>query len=479
MAEFRFAYQPLGVFNQFHRCTAYEATAFGGYGSGKSVALCAEMIGLGLEQPGSEIMICRKTIPALRDTSEAIFIDLLPHKFLEQCVIRRMGGHIESLTFPNGSKYLFRGLDQWQKLKSLSLAAIGFDEVDEVDEETYVGLLSRVRQTKPTTKAQRLGHTKIERRYIRSVSNPAGRNWVWRRFVSPDRIQGTAYFTSTSLDNPHLPIDYLNSLLSMPEPWVKRYVLCGFDDFAGQIYEAWSWDTHVIEPYKSYDPGSFIIMGMDPGTSKENPTAGLWCYYDRENHWLVGVAEYQRHSLSSKAHTANWRAIESPFGRTKVTRRIADPTVRTRDRGTNMALSDQFLREGYNFELGPKLNQDRIPMLGQLIEEQRFKVTTNCPMTFEAIQNYKWKDLTPQQRELGVDRQTPVKKNDHLPNCAQYICSRYQPPPKVAAAHQPLAQDPEEQRHRDNQEALRAAIRKQIANKQTATPTHDLGTVAL
>lgn len=479
MTDFNFEYQPIPVQVPFHQCTAYEAVAFGGYGSGKSYALCAEAIALGLEQPGSEVLICRRTVPSLRDTTEAIFVGLLPPKFFDACTVKRMGGHYESITFPNGTKFMFRGLDDWMKLKSLSLAAIFFDEVDELDEETYMGMLSRVRQTRPTAKARSLGHETITRRYIRSASNPAGHNWVWKRFIGPEHQPQTAYFTSTSLDNPHLPMDYIEALLAMPDPWVKRYVMCGFDDFAGQIYESWTWDSHVIQPYLSLDPASFILMGMDPGTSKENPTAGLWAYYDKERHWLVGVEEYQAHSLNAKTHAMQWRTLETKFGRTKVRQRVADPTVTTRDRGSNMKLSDQYLRAGFNFELGPKRERDRIPMLGQLIEDGRFRVTTDCPMTFEAIQNYKWKDLTPQQRQNGAD-QSPLKKDDHLVNCAQYITSKYIPPPAIVAVEPALPGETEEDQRRATHNAeIVKAIKTQIAAKRAATNDHDLGSLQL
>jgi hypothetical protein len=406
-------------------------------------------------------------------------VGLLPPKFFDACKVKRMGGHYESITFPNGTKYMFRGLDDWMKLKSLSLAAIFFDEVDELDEETYMGMLSRVRQTRPTAAAGRSG----TRRSTAATSGrpPTPRATTGSGSASSGSRSPAAvpFFTSTSLDNPHLPLDYVDALLAMPDPWVRRYVLCGFDDFAGQIYESWTWESHVIEPYMSYDPASFLLMGMDPGTSKENPTAGLWCYYDKERHWLVGVAEYQAHSLSAKTHSNAWRTIETRFGRARVRQRVADPTVTTRDRGSNMRLSDQYAREAFHFELGPRLNKDRIPMLGRLIEDGRFKVTSDCPMTFEGIQNYKWKDLTPQQRANGAD-QSPVKKDDHLVNCAQYITSKYIPPPAIEPVQAKLpGNTPAEQARAQHAAEIQAAIRKQLAAKRNATNPHDLGSMTL
>ncbi len=462
-----FDYRPLPVHHGFHRSTAYERSLFGGYGSGKSFALCADAISFGLAQPGSEILIARKTIPSLRDTTEAIFTAILPEALLAACDTRRMGGHYESITLPNGSKYMFRGLDDWTKLKSLSLAAIYYDEADEIDEDTYVGLMSRVRQRVPTPTARKLNAPEISRRTIVSASNPAGHNWLWKRFVSADAAPGTEWFKSTSLDNPFLPLTYIDSMLAMPKPWVRRYVLCDFDDFGGQIYGEWGWDSHVIEPYRQgYDAAGFFWMGMDPGT--RDPTAGLWCYYDPNRHALVGVAEYQEHSLTAMTHAAAWRKIEARH-RMKVRRRIADPhSINVRDRGTNNALSDQYRRLGFNFELGPTREHERIPALGQLIAQQRFLVTSDCPQSYEQILNYRWKDLTPQQRSLGLDAPAkPLKRNTHLVDCGQFVASRYIAPPKIEARV-------EDQRADWSQEVQRT-IRQQISDRRNATSPHDLG----
>ncbi len=467
MASVAFDYSPIPVHESFHRSTAYERTCFGGYGSGKSWALCAEAIAVGLEQPGSEILVCRKTIPSLRDTTEAIFTDLLPPKFLAQCDVRRMGAHNESITFPNGTKYMFRGMDDWTKHKSMSLAWIFYDEADEIDQESYEGMMSRVRQRNPTAKAKALGAGPITRRGICCASNPAGRNWIWQRFVSDKAAPGTEWFRSTSLDNPHLPMTYIDSLLAMPKPWVERYVLCGFDDFAGQVYEDWAWDTHVVQPYVDYDPDSMFIMGLDPGT--RDPTAALWAYYDKAKHEVVGVAEYQEDSLAAAKHATEWRRIEARH-KMRVRRRIADPqAINVRDRGTNMQLSDQYRRLGFNFVLGPSRHNDRIPMLGQLIFMRRFKVTTDCPRAYEQIKNYRWEDLTPAQRSKGIDApERPLKKNSHLVDCAQYIASRYIAPPKVS--HKSSGDEFSDQ--------VRTAIRKQIANRG-GQPNHDLGSICL
>lgn len=473
MAEVRFG-APLDVHIPFHTSSAAERAAIGAFGSGKSYALVDEAIACCLEQPGVRIVVARRTIPALRDTTEAVFFDRLPNELYAAGTPSRSGGHVQSFEFPNGSIVLFKSLDDWRKLMSLNLAWVFVDESSEIDEETWDALKSRVRQRDPTAAAQRLGFTaEITRRGMAMACNPAGHNWIWRRFVNDaTRKDGCDYFRSTSFDNPYLPVDTLEGYLGFPEAWVKRYVLCQFDDFAGQIYENWSYDTHVIKPYL-IPKGGLIWMGMDPGS--RNPTAGVWAHVDRPENKpprLVGVAEYQAgEMLAASVHAAKWRKLEKDMP--PVRWRVADPsTINLPDRGTTNDLKAQYARLGFIFTNGPRTHKDRIPMLGNLIASKRFVVTENCPLTYEAIKNYQWEDLSPAARAKGVDApERPLKKDDHLVDCSQYLSSRW--------AGQPLITTPPpdelSQQERFSRE-VHQLIRRNIA-RNTVDSVCDLGPV--
>lgn len=468
-----FETKPLPVHEGFHRSTLYERMLFGAFGSGKTYAVIDEAIAWCLEQPGIRGLIARKTIPELRDTTEPIFRERLPAELWRAGEERRTGGHMESFTFPNGSVVLFRSLDDWNKHRSLNVGFIAYDEANEIDEETYMGMSSRVRQRELTAEARHRGYTgSITRRGIWGATNPNGKDWLWRRWHpdSPDRAPNTECFTSTTLDNPYLPPEYVESLLLYPKPWVQRYVLCQFDDFAGQIYEDWGWDTHVIEPYKVLPSGAVFWHGFDPGI--RNNTAGLWVYFDQENRRLVGVREYQDNNIAIPKHAAAFRKIEAdPRYRMRVRWRVSDPSIMIRDAGTNMSRHSQYQRLGFNFNLGPKTYPERIPALGSLILQNRFVVTKDCPMTYEAIKDYKWADLTPAQRAKGEDpREVPVKKNDHLVDCAQYLSSRWIKPLPLERPEVPEAEALTYEIHR--------VIRKQLRNKaiaRTLSRSHDLG----
>jgi PBSX family phage terminase large subunit len=463
-------YQPLEVLKPFHASLARERYLFGGYGSGKSWALCAEAIAAGLEQPGSEIMVCRKTIPSLRDTTEAIFMSLLPQQFVDACVISRAGGHLNTVLFPNGSLYYFRGMDDWTKHKSHNLAFMFWDEADEMDLESFEGMMSRIRQVRPTNVPA--GTPPITRRGIVCASNPAGHNWLWQRAVNPEtKHKHAAHFVSTSLDNPHLPFDTLESWLNMPDPWVRRFVMCSFEEFAGQVYESWHWDTHVIKPFRNarneyaYDPSNWFVMGFDPGTSSGN--AALWCYYDRPNHRLVGVAEYLESGLAATVHAASWKKIEREHRMRRVTRIADGAAITVRDRGTNMGLDDQYRRLGFPFQVGPRRIEDRLYPLGQLIHSRRFVITEDCPETYKQIVNYRYEDLTPTMRLKGGEPK-PLKKDVDLVDAAQYCSSRFIAAPKFRQYASEKEQFTAE---------VNAAIKRQLTQKRFATSEHDLGSV--
>ena len=460
-----FGAEPIPVHVPFHTSTAYERALFGAFGSGKTYAICDEAIAWCLEQPGIRGLITRKTVPELRDTTEPVFRERVPHELYAAGEERRSGGHIERFVFPNGSEVLFRSIDDWNKHRSLNVGFIAWDEANEFDEETYLGMSSRVRQRDPTALGKERGATEITRRGMWAATNPAGHDWLYRRFVDPKtKAPNTEYFRSTSFDNPFLPPEYLSSLLDYPEAWVRRYVLAQFDDFAGQIYEDWTWDTHVVDPSEA-EGLRMHWMGMDPGTRA--PTAGLWVAHDPERRRLIGVAEYQENYTAAHKHAAAWRALESER-KLNVRWRVADPSVNTTDRGSNMTLADQYRRLGFQFALGPRQHKDRIPMLAQLIALKRFVVTSQCPQTYEQIKNYKWEDVTPAQRQKGVDPpERPLKRDDHLVDCAQYLSSRWVRP--ALPEPSPEGDDFSSKAHK--------MIRRNLARKRHSVNSHDLGTL--
>ncbi len=425
---------PLPIHVPFHVSPARFRINFGAVGSGKSFAGCDEAIKWCLKYPGIEGMVTRKTAPELRDTTERVFQSRMPSELWNSGELRRAGGHFESFTFPNGSRVLFRSIDDWMKHKSLNLGFIFFDEMSEFDEDTFHGMRSRLRQRELTPEAYARGYTGIiERTGAWGSTNPAGHDWMYRLFHPDNRgkddfMENSAAFFSTTLDNPFLGEDYLNDVLTYPRQYLMRFVLCQFDDFTGRIYEEFG-EPGTIVPHPEWDQlraGPVVWMGMDPGT--QNPTAGVWCWVDEANHRLVAIAEYKEPGLAAETHVAKWRIIET-MQRMRVQWRVGDPnSITQRDRGTAIPLQAQYARLGFHFALGAADRDTRILQLGRLIKLKRFVVSEDLHMLIEALKNYQWKDLTPAQKARGEDpKQEPLKKNTDLIEATQFIAGRFLP----------------------------------------------------
>lgn len=473
MTEIRFEYQPLPVHHPFHTSTARLRVMFGAFGSGKTYAVIAEAIAWCLEQPGIRGAIVRKTVPQLRDATEPIVLELIPYDLLRHCETKKSGGHIERIIFPNGSVILFRSMDDPIKWRSLNLGFICFDEMNEISEDAFNEVFSRVRQRDITAEARAAGYKhEITRRGIWGATNPSGHDWIWER-IHPDshrRDKDAGCFISTTLDNPFLPAEYVEGLLDMPRPYVQRYVLCQFDDFAGRIYEDWTEQTHMVAG-TTLPIGNQEVhwMGMDPGTRA--PTAGLWVWFDKTAHRLVGVADYEQPGLSVDEHAAAWRKIEAKH-HMRVTSRVADPNAITqRDRGTQVSLSSQYSRLGFHFQLGASSDKIRIPQLALLIARRQFVVTAECRKTFEAIRDYQWVDLTPIQKAQNTEAPDKVlKKNTHLVECAQYVSGKMLPKQKLTGYEE---LDDNQAFQRDLSQSIKRSRRGSIGTRRRQN--HDLG----
>ena len=121
-------YDPNEWARKFHVSQNKHACLAGGLGSGKSYAAIQELKALALENPGFTYFIGRKTMPSLRDTTMKTFFACM-----EDGLIPR-GGHNKTnnnVTLINGAQFIFRPLDDLEKLKSLEIAGFFVDEANE------------------------------------------------------------------------------------------------------------------------------------------------------------------------------------------------------------------------------------------------------------------------------------------------------------------------------------------------------------
>lgn len=245
----------------------------GGYGSSKSYHVATKLL-LKLASEKRLALVVREVYDTIRDSCFSLFEE----------VALRIGiyDHLKFKTspmqviFPNGSKIIFKGLDNPQKLKSINgVSIVWLEECSECKYEAYKELLGRLR------------HMQMSNHIICST-NPVGTdNWTYSHFfkneennkiVLDDEIlyenrivktNNTYYHHSTCEDNAFLPQSYIDELEQMKIYDYDLYRVARLGHY-GVNGEKVLPQFKVLEHDKVMDfankcPSRYIKTGMDFG----------------------------------------------------------------------------------------------------------------------------------------------------------------------------------------------------------------------
>jgi phage terminase large subunit len=244
---------------EFLTATERYAAYYGGWGSGKSVSLCATVMLLARKNPGSLWLVGRLTLPSLRDTTRRTFLEMFPLDWVEDW--RQAENRLIMKAEGGLSEIMFKHLDLTDPehaahVRSLNLSGFAVDEAAEITKGTFLTLAGRLRR-KGTPHFGRLG------------SNPAGKDWGWEMFFSAERTdyqrQNYRGIVAPTTENTHLPLDYTQDMYaSLPPDWYERFAKGEFVEFEGQVYKDWEPKVHI---YDSSVPHEFFDGLTDPPAS--------------------------------------------------------------------------------------------------------------------------------------------------------------------------------------------------------------------
>lgn len=482
----RLVYEPFPVHLAFHLSTAREKFLQGAVGSGKTIALCADQIGWGLDLEGSKNMLVRKTAKALQDNTQQEFMTLLstpPNEddsdeveqtLMDYCRIKKNSGQVDTLWLPNDSEYIFRGLDKITKRMGLNLSSIAVDEASEITLNDYLALRSRLRQRFPVGPARRRGVVwpASVRQQICLAANSGGHDWAWEYFIK-DPAPNSRVFKSTSFDNPTLynedgtMSEFLVSMLNAPPLWVARFVYSDNDAFAGQILDFdIKRNTHTpFTPPADWER----YMGLDWGG--RHPTAcGWWARKPGTNLWFK-YREWQTYDSEDPVERDShvpWPVykiadkIHELENGEKIKRRATGPDTfhrrPTAEATETVTVAQHFRRKGLHFEVGAADWATRINALNTVLSNGTASVGQDLDYTIRAYQQYRYEDLT--INSSGKDQpERPLKKNDHLIDADQYLFTLF-----LGTSVLPEVKKPE-----TYEESVRRRIREQTKRQYNAT----------
>ncbi|WP_129596019.1 PBSX family phage terminase large subunit [Anaerophilus nitritogenes] len=188
----------------------------GGYGSSKSYHVALKIL-LKLLKEKRTALVVREVYDTIRDSCYSLFEEIIIDLELDNRI--KLVTSPMQIRFPNGSKIIFKGMDNPAKLKSINgVTIVWVEECSEVKYEGYKELLGRLR------------HPTLPLHFILST-NPVGEdNWIYKHFFKDEdkeififddkelynkRIvikNNTYYHHSTADDNLFLPVSYIEQL---------------------------------------------------------------------------------------------------------------------------------------------------------------------------------------------------------------------------------------------------------------------------
>ena len=308
-------------------------------------------------------------------------------------------GHGEATArLPGGGCLIFKSNDQRQRsYQGASWSFLWTDE--EHDEPVFNEARMRL--------ADRAG------RCVQTMTPLKGRSWVWRRFLHEPE-PGSAHYSLSSRDNPHIPQDYLDALLRRYGPHERAARERGeFTALEGRVYE-FSRHLHVIPRRPIGD--SPIYVGIDFGV--RNPFAGVFCTIEGDDILVVWDLIYKSDTTISR-HAESIRRI---LGDRQPEWIVADPE----DKASRLALARDHGIPNVPAKKGPGSVRHGISTLAGRLEPDpegrvHLLVMEHCRELIEEFEGYCWATHTGHGEP--VDR--PANNSqDHALDALRYTVSR-------------------------------------------------------
>lgn len=270
---FNSAYYPM-LFNYENRWEVY----FGGAGSGKSHFIAQKLVLKALKEK-RRVLVCRRYGSTIKNSVWQLFEDALKFfQIYDRCKINKTDRIID---LPNGSRFIFMGLDDEAKLLSLqNISDIFVEEVFEVPRETVDQLNLRMR-----------GKAKNQQIYL--AFNPISANHWLYDFTQVNPPESFYFLRTTYKDNKFLPESYTKSLEDMrrTNPNKARVFVDGEwgVDIDAQVFSNWREEDFNIQDLLTR-PELKVRCGIDFGWV--DPSTVAVTLYDEENQTIYIIDEY-------------------------------------------------------------------------------------------------------------------------------------------------------------------------------------------
>jgi len=363
-----------------------------GYGAGKTRALAAKAVTLAAVNQGFIGCVMEPTGPLIRDIWQNDFEDFLEHYEIPY-TFRASPLPEYMLHLPGGdTKILCRSFENWSRIIGLNLAWVLADEIDTVTpaiaNKAFPKILGRLRS----------GNV----RQFGAASTPEGFRWMWNTFGSEEAQtrEDRKLIKMRSVDNPHLPPDFIERLEANYDPTLLKAYLDGefVNLTTGTVYDRFDRSKHVIStlPDTEREP---LRVGVDFNVGNMSAVIGV-----KLNNTLFVIDEISgAHDTDSLAQQIKARYPD---------RRIyIYPDASGGNRSTNASQTDIQILESYGMaNQSPRANppvRDRVSAVQALLEngkgQVRLQISASCKRMIECLELQCYTEKGDPDKDSGHD----------------------------------------------------------------------------
>ncbi len=370
-----------------HRIEVYK----GGAGSGKSFGACQKMI-LKTMKYKRRVLVIRKIQRTIKDSIWQLMIELLREVgILNRCQVNKSDFEIE---LPNGSIFLFKGLDDPEKIKSITgITDVIIEEATELTLDDFTQLNLRLR---PKEKYPQI--------YL--MFNPISKkNWVYEYFFVGDINENVLIIETTYKDNKFLSKEYIETLLDLQNrnpAYYKIYTLGQFATLDKLVFPVYTKRLISNEEIKVLP----MWTGLDFGYVND-PSAIVNGRIDTANKKIYVCQEYVKKAM-----------LNDEIAETMITLGLH------KDKSYGDSAEPKSIAEinnkGVNIEATEK-GKDSVIHGIQWLQQYELIVDERCFKVCEELDNYTWK----KDKKTGEYINEPVDTFNHTIDAIRYGLNKY------------------------------------------------------
>lgn len=387
---FNDAYLPL--LNNTDRFTVL----MGGAGSGKSHFAVQKMIIKALKYNNRKILVIRKVQNTIRESIYANFLEQLSTMgILQFCKTTATNMKI---VLPNGATFIFSGLDDSEKIKSIAgIDDIVIEEATELTQDDFSQLNLRLRSN-------------AENQQIHLMFNPVSKtNWVYKYFFI-NKPDDCVILKTTFKDNKFLPQSYIDSLLEYQTTnplYYTIYALGEFGSLGKKVYEKYSVQDFDYRQLIKDNPDLKAVFGMDFGYINDASTL-IASLVDFENKKLYIFDEMYEHGLLNNEIAE--KIIEKGYKKEMI---IADSAERKS--------IDEIKGHGVTRMKPARKGSGSIMQGIQYIQQFEMIVHPDCKHTLVELENYAYQ----KDKSTGEYINKPIDNYNHILDALRYSLEVY------------------------------------------------------